>query len=92
MSGVMVGADAARVSVARLNFGSSRLRPTGVICTDPHLHGSTESENERRPLGSADVKAPIGFAGLPIGLVLVLIHLVGIPVTNLSVNPARSIS
>ncbi len=43
-------------------------------------------------LGSTDVKAPIGFAGLPIGLVLVLIHLVGIPVTNLSVNPARSIS
>lgn len=43
-------------------------------------------------LGSTDVKAPVGFAGLPIGLVLVLIHLVGIPVTNTSVNPARSIS
>lgn len=43
-------------------------------------------------LGSTDVKAPVGFAGIPIGLVLVLIHLVGIPVTNTSVNPARSIS
>ncbi len=43
-------------------------------------------------LGSTDIKAPVGFAGLPIGLVLVLIHLVGIPVTNTSVNPARSIS
>ena len=43
-------------------------------------------------LGSTDLKAPAGFAGIPIGLVLVLIHLVGIPVTNLSVNPARSIS
>jgi len=43
-------------------------------------------------LGSTDLKAPVGFAGIPIGLVLVLIHLVGIPVTNLSVNPARSIS
>ncbi len=43
-------------------------------------------------LGSTDVKAPVGFAGLPIGFVLVLIHLVGIPVTNTSVNPARSIS
>ncbi|RYE00642.1 MAG: aquaporin, partial [Sphingobacteriales bacterium] len=43
-------------------------------------------------LGSTDAKAPVGFAGLPIGLVLVLIHLVGIPVTNTSVNPARSIS
>lgn len=43
-------------------------------------------------LGATDVKAPVGFAGLPIGLVLVLIHLVGIPVTNTSVNPARSIS
>ena len=34
---------------------------------------------------------PSGFASIPIGLVLVLIHLVGIPVTNTSVNPARSI-
>jgi aquaporin Z len=42
-------------------------------------------------IGSTDLKAPVGFAGLPIGLVLVLIHLVGIPVTNTSVNPARSI-
>ena len=42
-------------------------------------------------LGATDVKAPVGFAGLPIGLVLTLIHLVGIPVTNTSVNPARSI-
>lgn len=42
-------------------------------------------------LGSTDVAAPVGFAGLPIGLVLTLIHLVGIPVTNTSVNPARSI-
>ncbi len=43
-------------------------------------------------LGATDVKSPVGFAGLPIGFVLVLIHLVGIPVTNTSVNPARSIS
>jgi aquaporin Z len=42
-------------------------------------------------LGATDIKAPVGFAGIPIGLVLVLIHLVGIPVTNTSVNPARSI-
>src|ERR1700727_37105 len=42
-------------------------------------------------LGSTDIKAPVGFAGLAIGLVLVLIHLVGIPVTNTSVNPARSV-
>jgi aquaporin Z len=42
-------------------------------------------------LGSTDIKAPVGFAGLAIGLVLTLIHLVGIPITNLSVNPARSI-
>jgi aquaporin Z len=33
----------------------------------------------------------VGFAGIPIGIVLVLVHLVGIPVTNTSVNPARSI-
>jgi aquaporin Z len=42
-------------------------------------------------LGSTDVKAPVGFAGLAIGLVLALIHLVSIPVDNTSVNPARSI-
>jgi aquaporin Z len=42
-------------------------------------------------LGATDLKAPVGLAGLAIGLVLVLIHLVGIPVTNTSVNPARSI-
>jgi aquaporin Z len=42
-------------------------------------------------LGSTDIKAPVGFAGVAIGLVLTLIHLVGIPITNTSVNPARSI-
>src|SRR5271156_2230902 len=42
-------------------------------------------------LGATDVSAPVGFAGLAIGLVLTLIHLVGIPITNTSVNPARSI-
>jgi aquaporin Z len=42
-------------------------------------------------LGATAISAPVGFAGIPIGLVLVLIHLVGIPVTNTSVNPARSI-
>jgi aquaporin Z len=43
-------------------------------------------------LGSTDEKAPKGFAGIAIGLTLTLIHLVSIPVTNTSVNPARSIS
>jgi aquaporin Z len=43
-------------------------------------------------LGATDEKAPKGFAGLAIGLALTLIHLVSIPVTNTSVNPARSIS
>ena len=43
-------------------------------------------------LGSTDKKAPAGFAGIAIGLALTLIHLVSIPVTNTSVNPARSIS
>ncbi len=42
-------------------------------------------------LGSTHRSAPVGFAGLAIGLVLTLIHLVGIPITNTSVNPARSI-
>ena len=41
-------------------------------------------------MGSTHGKAPAGFAPLAIGLGLTLIHLVGIPVTNLSVNPARS--
>ncbi len=41
-------------------------------------------------LGSTDKRAPAGFAPIAIGLALTLIHLIGIPVTNLSVNPARS--
>ncbi|MBL9139784.1 MAG: aquaporin Z [Verrucomicrobiales bacterium] len=41
-------------------------------------------------LGSTDERAPKGFAPMAIGLGLTLIHLIGIPVTNLSVNPARS--
>ncbi|WP_120502204.1 aquaporin Z [Roseovarius sp. EL26] len=42
-------------------------------------------------LGSTGANAPAGFAGLAIGLALVVIHLVGINVTGVSVNPARSI-
>ncbi|RKH72725.1 aquaporin Z [Corallococcus aberystwythensis] len=42
-------------------------------------------------LGATDSRAPVGFAGVAIGLVLTLIHLVGIPITNTSVNPARSL-
>jgi aquaporin Z len=42
-------------------------------------------------MGSTHGKAPVGFAPIPIGLGLTLIHLVSIPVTNTSVNPARSI-
>jgi aquaporin Z len=41
-------------------------------------------------LGATDPRAPAGFAPIPIGLALTLIHLVSIPVTNTSVNPARS--
>jgi len=40
--------------------------------------------------GSTDTRAPVGFAPIAIGLGLTLIHLIGLPVTNLSVNPARS--
>jgi aquaporin Z len=41
-------------------------------------------------LGATDRRAPAGFAGIPIGFALTLIHLISIPVTNTSVNPARS--
>jgi aquaporin Z len=41
-------------------------------------------------LGATDDRAPRGFAPIAIGLCLTLIHLVGNPMTNLSVNPARS--
>ncbi|MHB9055813.1 MAG: aquaporin Z [Paludibacteraceae bacterium] len=43
-------------------------------------------------MGATDEHAPKGFAGIAIGLSLTLIHLISIPVTNTSVNPARSIS
>ena len=41
-------------------------------------------------LGATDARAPAGFAPIAIGLALTLIHLISIPVTNTSVNPARS--
>lgn len=41
-------------------------------------------------IGATDKRAPAGFAPIAIGLCLTLIHLIGIPITNLSVNPARS--
>ncbi|MFL7051091.1 aquaporin, partial [Vibrio cyclitrophicus] len=41
-------------------------------------------------MGATDSKAPAGFAPIAIGLCLTLIHLISIPVTNTSVNPARS--
>lgn len=41
-------------------------------------------------LGATHARAPVGFAGLAIGLALTLVHLISIPVTNTSVNPARS--
>jgi aquaporin Z len=41
-------------------------------------------------LGATDVRAPAGFAPMAIGLGLTLIHLISIPITNTSVNPARS--
>jgi aquaporin Z len=41
-------------------------------------------------IGATSAHAPVGFAGIAIGLTLTLIHLIGIPITNVSVNPARS--
>jgi aquaporin Z len=41
-------------------------------------------------LGATHARAPVGFAGIAIGLALALVHLISIPVTNTSVNPARS--
>jgi aquaporin Z len=41
-------------------------------------------------LGATHKRVPVGFAGVAIGLALTLIHLISIPVTNTSVNPARS--
>ncbi|MFM2398800.1 MAG: hypothetical protein RL341_957, partial [Pseudomonadota bacterium] len=43
-------------------------------------------------LGATSKRAPAGFAPIAIGLALTLIHLISIPVTNTSVNPARSTS
>ena len=43
-------------------------------------------------MGATDKRAPAGFAPIAIGLCLTLIHLISIPVTNTSVNPARSTS
>jgi hypothetical protein len=61
----------------RLSFSNRRgdIEPSEVLMAD----------DERGPQ-----RAPIGFAGLAIGLALTRIHLISIPVTNTSVNPARS--
>lgn len=42
-------------------------------------------------MGATDIRAPVGFAPLAIGLTLTLIHLISIPIDNTSVNPARSL-
>jgi aquaporin Z len=42
-------------------------------------------------LGSTASGAPSGFAGIPIGMALLVANLVGIPITNASINPARSL-
>jgi len=42
-------------------------------------------------LGATDRRAPAGFAPIAIGMALTLIHLISIPITNTSVNPARSL-
>lgn len=49
-----------------------------------------KSDRPRVILGSTHRRAPVGFAGIAIGLALTLSHLISIPVTNTSVNPARS--
>jgi aquaporin Z len=54
------------------------------------LDSSTLSAHARMPMGATDARAPAGFAPIAIGLGLTLIHLISIPVTNTSVNPARS--
>jgi aquaporin Z len=56
----------------------------------PHIEHQCQKQAHAIVPGGVDPRAPSGFAGLAIGLTLTLIHLVGIPVTNLSVNPARS--
>lgn len=43
-------------------------------------------------LGATSSRGPAGFAGIPIGLTLALIHLISIPISNTSVNPARSLA
>ena len=56
------------------------------------VYAQPDSKGEERYVvtENTDKRAPQGFAPIAIGLGLTLIHLIGIPVTNLSVNPARS--
>ena len=71
-----------------------RLRRTFAAGLQParlsHLRSRDDGDVPARYLGATSVRAPAGFAPLAIGLALTLIHLVSIPVTNTSVNPARS--
>jgi aquaporin Z len=65
------------------------IRPAAILAGRINLRSGDDGDVPHR-LGSTDKRAPAGFAPLAIGLCLTLIHLISIPVTNTSVNPARS--
>jgi glycerol uptake facilitator-like aquaporin len=70
----------------------SRVARVLVFALAPRVRKNPKSEEEPIALNDSRIILQLtGFAGIPIGLVLTLIHLVSIPVTNTSVNPARSI-
>ena len=90
LGGLIAGGLLDAIASGRPGFdlpGSNPLATNGFGAHSPDGYGLISA---LVILGATHHKAPAGFAGVPIGLSLTLIHLISIPVTNTSVNPARS--
>ena len=90
LGGLIAGGLLDAIASGRPGFdlpGSNPLATNGFGAHSPDGYGLISA---LVILGATHHKAPAGFAGVPIGLSLTLIHLISIPVPNTSVNPARS--
>jgi aquaporin Z len=100
LGGIFAGGALFRIAVGKPDFVVGGFASNGYGLHSPGLYSLTSCFTIEVIctaffllviLGSTDERAPKGFAPIAIGLALTLIHLISIPVTNTSVNPARSL-